>query len=69
MGIELHSVGSAPGLRLTQRIRQIPWGLVILITMVASMGFVDAVFRRRRQPGAVDGPADGALSPSASASC
>ena len=40
MGIELHSVGSAPGLRLTQRIRQIPWSLVILITMVASMGFV-----------------------------
>ena len=38
MGIELHSVGSAPGLRLTQRIRQIPWSLVILITMVASMG-------------------------------
>jgi rod shape determining protein RodA len=40
MGIELHSVGSAPGLRLSQRIRQIPWSLVILITMVASMGFV-----------------------------
>jgi len=39
MGIELHSVGSAPGLRLTQRIRQIPWSLVILITMVASIGF------------------------------
>jgi rod shape determining protein RodA len=39
MGIELHSVGSAPGLRLTQRIRQIPWSLVILITMVASVGF------------------------------
>ena len=39
MGIELHSVGSAPGLRLTQRIRQIPWSLVLLITMVASIGF------------------------------
>ncbi|HET6621131.1 MAG TPA: rod shape-determining protein RodA [Dongiaceae bacterium] len=39
MGIELHSVGSGPGLRLTQRIRQIPWSLVILITMVASIGF------------------------------
>jgi len=39
MGIELHSVGSAPGLRMTQRIRQIPWSLVILITMVASIGF------------------------------
>ena len=39
MGIELHSVGSAPGLRLTQRIRQIPWSLVILIAMVASIGF------------------------------
>ncbi|MGH6892703.1 MAG: FtsW/RodA/SpoVE family cell cycle protein, partial [Dongiaceae bacterium] len=32
-------MGSAPGLRLTQRIRQIPWSLVILITMVASIGF------------------------------
>ena len=39
MSIELHSVGSAPGLRLTQRIRQIPWSLVILVTMVASIGF------------------------------
>jgi rod shape determining protein RodA len=39
MGIELHSVGSAPGLRMTQRIRQIPWSLVILIAMVASIGF------------------------------
>jgi rod shape determining protein RodA len=39
MGIELHSVGAAPGLRLSQRIRQIPWSLVILITMVASIGF------------------------------
>ncbi|HEX6119432.1 MAG TPA: rod shape-determining protein RodA [Dongiaceae bacterium] len=39
MGIELHSVSSGPGLRLTQRIRQIPWSLVILITMVASIGF------------------------------
>jgi len=39
MGIELHSMGSAPGLRMTQRIRQIPWSLVILITMVASIGF------------------------------
>ena len=39
MSIELHSVGSAPGLRLTQRIRQIPWSLVILATMVASIGF------------------------------
>ncbi len=39
MGIELHSMGSAPGLRLSQRIRQIPWSLVILITMVASIGF------------------------------
>ncbi len=40
MGIELHSVGSQAGLRLTQRIRQIPWSLVILISMVASIGFV-----------------------------
>src|SRR5262245_4293806 len=40
MGIELHSMGMAPGLRLSQRIRQIPWSLVILITMVASIGFV-----------------------------
>ena len=39
MGIELHSLGSAPGLRFSQRIRQIPWSLVILITMVASIGF------------------------------
>ena len=39
MGIDLHSVGSPPGLRMTQRIRQIPWSLVILITMVASIGF------------------------------
>jgi rod shape determining protein RodA len=39
MGIELHSVGSPPGLRLSQRIRQIPWSLVILVTMVASIGF------------------------------
>jgi rod shape determining protein RodA len=39
MSVELHSVGSAPGLRLTQRIRQIPWSLVILITMVAAIGF------------------------------
>ena len=38
MGFELHSVGAAPGLRLSQRIRQIPWSLVILITMVASIG-------------------------------
>ncbi len=40
MGIELHSVGSPPGLRLSQRIRQIPWSLVILVAMVASIGFV-----------------------------
>ena len=40
MGIELHSVGSQAGLRLTQRIKQIPWSLVILISMVASIGFV-----------------------------
>ena len=39
MSVELHSVGAAPGLRLSQRIRQIPWSLVILITMVASIGF------------------------------
>jgi rod shape determining protein RodA len=39
MSIQLHSVGSAPSLRLSQRIRQIPWSLVILITMVASIGF------------------------------
>jgi rod shape determining protein RodA len=39
MSIQLHSVGSAPSLRLTQRIRQIPWSLVILIAMVASIGF------------------------------
>lgn len=39
MGVELHSVGSAPGLRMTQRIRQIPWSLVILVSMVASVGF------------------------------
>ena len=40
MGIELHSVGSQAGLRLTQKIKQIPWSLLILITMVASIGFV-----------------------------
>ncbi|WP_119300161.1 rod shape-determining protein RodA [Dongia deserti] len=39
MSVELHSVGSPPGLRLTQRIRQVPWSLIILITMVASIGF------------------------------
>lgn len=39
MGIELHSVGSQAGLRLTQKIKQIPWSLLILITMVASIGF------------------------------
>lgn len=39
MGIELHSVGGPQGLRLSQRIKQIPWSLVILITMVASIGF------------------------------
>jgi rod shape determining protein RodA len=32
-------VGSAPSLRFSQRIRQIPWSLLILITMVASIGF------------------------------
>ena len=37
-------LGSAPGLRLSQRIRQIPWSLVILITMVASIGFVGKLF-------------------------
>ena len=39
MSIQLHSVGAAPSLRLSQRIRQIPWSLVILIAMVASIGF------------------------------
>lgn len=40
MGLELHSIGSQSGLRLSQRIKQIPWSLLILITMVASIGFV-----------------------------